>query len=53
MIKAKGSVYLRKREDGHMLTWYIPASKPAINSGQGRQTDPDKNYFLGRDFLMQ
>jgi len=53
MRKAKGLVYLRKREDDHMLTWYVPASKPAINSGQGQQTGPDKNCFLGKDFLMQ
>jgi hypothetical protein len=45
MIKEKGLVYLRKRGDDHMLTWYGPASKPEINSGQGQQTDPDKNRF--------
>jgi len=45
MIREKGRVCLRKKEDDHMLTWYDPASKPAINSGQGRQTDLDKNFF--------
>jgi hypothetical protein len=45
MIKAKGRVSLRKREDGRTLTWYGPANKPEINSGQGQQTDPDKNRF--------
>ena len=45
MIKEKGLVYLRKREDDHMLTWYVPASKPVIGSGQGRQKDQDKNHF--------
>ena len=44
MIKEKGRVYLRKKEDGHMLTWYHSASKAAINSGQGRQTGQYKNY---------
>jgi hypothetical protein len=53
MIKEKGLEYLRKREDGHMLPWYVPASKPAINSGQGRQEGQDKNHFLGKDFLLR
>ena len=53
MIKEKGLEYLRKREDGHMLPWYVPASRPAINSGQGRQEGQDKNHFLGKDFLLR
>jgi hypothetical protein len=45
MIREKGRVYLRKKEDDHMLTWYDPASKAAINSGQGRQAGLNKNFF--------
>jgi len=53
MIKEKVLEYLRKMEDGHILPWYVPASKAAINSGQGRQEDQDKNHFLGKDFLLR
>ena len=53
MIIEKGLEYLRKREDGQMLPWYVAASKAEINSGQGRQEGQDKNHFLGKDFLLR
>ena len=53
MIKEKELECLHKWEDDHMLPWYVPASKPAINSGQGRQEGQDKNHFLGKDFLLR
>lgn len=53
MITEKGLEYLRKREGGQMLPWYVPTSKAAINSGQGRQEGQDKNHFLRKDFLLR
>ena len=53
MREEKGLVYLRRKEGGRMLTWYVRASKSVINSGQGQQTVPDKNHFYGKHFLMQ
>ena len=43
--KAKELVCLHKMEGDHMLTWYVPTSKPAIDNEQIRQIGLDKNYF--------